>query len=138
MKILFDYVPILLFFVAYWVCKLYFHDAFYIATAIAMIASVLQVSIYWLIHRKFEKLHVITLALILILGVPTLILHDPMFFKWKPTAIYWLFALAFLGSQFIGKKNLVRRMMDSKLELPKSIWSRLNLSWVIFFALTFI
>ena len=67
--------------------------------------------------RKIEKMHIITLVLITVLGGATLILQDPFFIKWKPTAVNWMFALAFLGSQFIGSKPFVKRMMAHAVEL---------------------
>ena len=99
MKFLFDFFPILLFFIAY---KLY---GIYVATAVAIAASFLQVSLYWLKHRRFEKMHVVTLVLIAILGGATLLLQDKAFFMWKPTAVNWAFALGFFLSQLIGGKN---------------------------------
>ncbi|KPJ67779.1 MAG: septation protein A [Coxiella sp. DG_40] len=127
MKLLFDFFPILLFFVTY---KLF---NIYLATGVAMIASFLQVISHWIKYRYFESLHIITLVIILILGSVTIVFHNTMFIKWKPTAVYWLFALFFLSTQFIGNKTLVQRMMDNKLTLPKLIWIRLNLSWTVFF-----
>ncbi len=105
----------------------------YLATAVAIAASFIQVTVYWFIHRRFEKMHLITLALLVILGGATLLLHDIRFIKWKPTAVNWAFALAFLGSQFIGKKTLVQRMMEQAVTVPKTVWTTLNLSWVMFF-----
>jgi len=128
MKLLFDFFPILLFFISF---KLF---GIYIATGVAMAASLLQVGAYWLKHRKFEYLHIITLVTVVLLGGTTLLLHNELFIKWKPTAIYWLFAAAFLGSQFIGKKSLIQRMLDAQITLPNQVWQRLNLTWVLFFA----
>src|SRR5690606_15227979 len=65
----------------------------------------------------------------------TLLLHDAMFIKWKPTVIYWAFAIVFFGSQFIGEKTLIQRMMENNISLQKPIWSRLNVSWGLFFAI---
>jgi len=127
MKLLFDLFPVLLFFVAF---KLY---GIYVATAVAIAASFVQVSLSWLKHRRVETMHLVTLALIAGLGGATLILQDETFIKWKPTAVNWLFGLAFLGSQYIGKKPLVERMMGHNLTLPCPIWKRLNLAWVAFF-----
>jgi intracellular septation protein len=129
MKLLFDFFPILLFFMAY---KLF---GIYVATAIAMLASVLQAAGCWFKHHRFESTHLITLLIILLLGSATIFLHNVMFIKWKPTAVYWTFALLFLATQFIGNKTLIQRMMDGKINLPTSIWNRLNLLWGIFFAL---
>lgn len=127
MKFLFDFLPILLFFIAY---KFF---GIYIATGVAMAAITAQVSIHWFKHKCFEVLHLVTMGLVLALGAATLFLHNELYIKWKPTAIYWVFALAFLTSQFVGKKLLIQRMMDDKLNLPATIWKRLNISWVVFF-----
>jgi intracellular septation protein len=129
MKLLFDFLPILLFFLAF---KLF---DIYIATAVGMVASLLQVAFYWLKHRRFESLHVITFVLVTVLGGATLLFHNATFIKWKPTAIYWAFAIAFLGSRFIGQKPLLQSLMEKNLTLPQTVWQRLNLSWVIFFGL---
>ncbi len=127
MKLLFDFFPIILFFIAYKLVGIY------IATVVAMIAALLQTISFRVKHRRFEFTHIITLAIIFILGSATIIFHDAMFIKWKPTVVYWLFALLFLGTQFIGNKTLIQRMMDGKLTLPNFIWTRLNLSWAVFF-----
>lgn len=127
MKFLFDFFPILLFFIAY---KTY--DIF-VATAVAIAASFVQVGWYWLQHRKFEKMHLITLVLIAVTGGATLIFQDEAFIKWKPTVLNWAFGIAFLGSQFIGKKPIVQRMMESAVELPAQLWIKLNIAWAIFF-----
>ena len=127
MKFLFDFFPVLLFFTAY---KLY---DIYVATAVLIIACFIQTIGHWAVHRKFEKSHVITLILVALFGGATLLLQDEMFIKWKPSVINWLFGAAFIGSQFIGKKNLLERMMGSKLQLPAIIWRNLNSAWGLFF-----
>ncbi len=127
MKLLFDFFPILLFFIVY---KIF---GIYAATAVAIAAAVLQNAIFWFRKRRFENMHLITLALITVLGGATLILQDKSFIMWKPTAVNWAFALAFIGSQFFGEKTLVERMMSHAIEIPRSAWLRLNLSWVVFF-----
>ncbi len=132
MKFLFDFFPVVAFFIAFYIPENR-EQGIYLATAVAIAASFIQVTIYWLIHRRFVRMHLITLALLVILGGATLILHDERFIKWKPTAVNWVFALAFLGSQFVGKKNLVQRMMEQAVSVPKSVWTTLNLSWVMFF-----
>ncbi|GAB4391218.1 MAG: septation protein A [Gammaproteobacteria bacterium] len=129
MKLLFDFLPIVLFFITF---KLY---GIYIATSTAIIISVLQVGIFWLKNRRFENMHLITLAIITLLGGATLFFHNELFIKWKPTTINWILALAFLSSQYIGSKPLIQRLMDSNVNLPTTIWLRINTSWVIFFLL---
>jgi len=132
MKFLFDFFPIALFFITF---KFYDdpQQGVLAATAVAMAASALQVLLFWLKNKRVEKMHVITLVLITVLGGATLILKDPVFIKWKPTAVNWMFAIAFLGSQFIGEKSFVKRMMSHAVELPDTIWNKLNYAWVIFF-----
>ena len=132
MKFLFDFFPVVAFFIAFYIPENR-EQGIYLATAVAIAASFIQVTVYWFIHRRFEKMHLITLALLVILGGATLLLHDIRFIKWKPTAVNWAFALAFLGSQFIGKKTFVQRMMEQAVTVPKTVWTTLNLSWVMFF-----
>ncbi|APZ42872.1 septation protein A [Acidihalobacter ferrooxydans] len=153
MKLLYDFFPVILFFVVY---KFYgaippdaihainpllpltlvpgqHSDAIFLATAVAIVASFLQVGFYWVRHRRAETMHLVSLALITLFGGATLVLHNPEFIKWKPTAINWLFGIAFLGSQFIGRKTLVERIMSHAITVPHSIWRRLNIGWVVFF-----
>lgn len=127
MKFLFDFFPIVLFFVAY-----KFGDI-YLATLTAMAASVVQVGISRYKTGHFEKLPLITLATIVILGGATLFFKNELFIKWKPTALYGLLAIGFLLSQVIGKKPLIQRMIEQNIQLPQKVWTQLNLSWVVFF-----
>jgi len=127
MKLLFDFFPILLFFIAYKTWDIY------VATAVAIAASVVQVVAYWWRHRRFETMHLVTLGLIVVLGGATLAFHNETFIKWKPTVVNWLFAIAFLGSQWLSGKSLVQRMMEKSVQLPATVWNRLNISWSVFF-----
>ncbi len=127
MKFLFDYFPIICFFIAY---KFW---GIYIATAATMGACALQNLAYWLKHRRFEKLHLITLISVFVLGGFTLIFHKAIFIKWKPSIIYWVFASALLISHWVSDKNLLYRMLGDKVQLPHSVWTRLNISWALFF-----
>jgi intracellular septation protein len=75
----------------------------------------------------------VPLLIIVVFGGLTLYLHDEQFIKWKPTVINWLFAVAFLASHIFGDKTAVERMLGASLSLPKAIWKRLNLGWIVFF-----
>lgn len=127
MKFITDLFPIILFFLAY-----QFSDI-YVATAVAIAAAFLQVAGLWLLRRKVEKMHLVTLALLVVFGGLTLLLRDPLFIMWKPTVINWLFGVVFIGSQFIGERTLVERMMDQAVTLPNNIWLQLNMAWALFF-----
>ncbi len=129
MKFLFDFFPILLFFAAYKYADIY------VATGVAIVASIIQVGYSWFKHHRVETMQWITLVLIVVFGGATLLLKDEMFIKWKPTVLNWMFAAAFLGSQYIGKKNLAERMLAASISLPLYMWARVNLSWVTFFVL---
>ncbi len=127
MKMLFDFFPIILFFIAYK------FQGIYVATMVAIAATFVQVGWVWFRHRKVESMHLVTLGLIVVFGGATLYLHDEQFIKWKPTVINWLFGVAFLASQFIGRKPFIQRMMANNIELPERVWYRLNMSWALFF-----
>lgn len=127
MKLLTDFLPILLFFIAYKMFDIY------VATAVAIAATFLHVAVTWLKTRKVATMQLVTLAILVIFGGLTLYLHNEQFIQWKPTVINWIFGAAFLGSQFVGEKTVVERLMSAQINLPDQIWRRLNLSWVTFF-----
>jgi len=158
MKVLFDLLPVIFFFVAYTGAKHAPDSAasivsnllsgfgmsgaveaeqapLLLATVVAIVATFAQVG--WLLvrRRKVDNMLWISLAIIVVLGGATLALRDPTFIKWKPTALYWTFAAVLLGASLFLKKNLIRTMMQGQLSLPDPIWTRLNLSWVAFFVL---
>lgn len=120
MKFLFDFFPIILFFVFY---KIY---GMYTATAVAMVAAIAQNSFYYLKHKKFETMHLISLAAIIVLGGTTLILQNKAFIMWKPTAVYWAIALAFLISHWVYNKPLTKKMMSQAIKVPDHIWRKAN------------
>ena len=129
MKALFDFFPLILFFTAF---KLF---DIYVATAVAIAATFAQVGFVWFRHRRFETTHIVTLAIISIFGGMTLIFHDENFIKWKPSIVNWVFALVVLGSQFIGREPVLKRLMGKQMSMPDAIWKRVNLSWGVFFLL---
>ena len=126
MKFLFDLFPLLLFFGAF---KLY---DIYVATAVAIAATFVQVGIFWIQNRRFETMHLITLGVICLFGGMTLIFQNDAFIKWKPTVINGIFAiiiLILLG----GKRTAMEYLMGNQIDLPKSTWRLVNISWAIFF-----
>ncbi|MGR9108980.1 MAG: septation protein A [Gammaproteobacteria bacterium] len=129
MKLLVDFFPILVFFFAY---KFF---GIYVATAVAIAATVVQVCAVWFKTHRIETMHIVTLGVIVVFGGATLLFRDETFIKWKPTVINWLFGFAFLASQLFTRKPIVERLMGHALELPAPIWRRLNLGWALFFIL---
>lgn len=98
-----------------------------------IVATILQVAISWYKTRKVSTMQLITLGLILVMGGATIILQNEQFIKWKLSIIEWLFGVVFLGSQFVGKKTVIERMLSANLTLPDAVWRRLNTLWAIFF-----
>ena len=142
MKQIIEFIPIALFFIVYqldgqavsvagWE---YQFDGIFSATAVLMIATVLQVGLTWAITREFEKRLMWLLLAVLLFGGATLAFHNQMFIQWKPTIFNWILAVAFGASQFIGDKNLMERTLGSQIHLPKPVWTRLNMLWVGNFA----
>ena len=127
MKFLFDLFPVILFFIAF---KL---QGIYVATAVAIAASFGQIGWLWLRGRKIDAMLWVSLAVIVVFGSATLLLHDETFIKWKPTVLYWLFAVVLGASAFFFRKNLIRAMLREQIQLPDPTWSKLNFSWVCFF-----
>lgn len=143
MKQIAEFIPIALFFIVYqlngdtvalgeWS---YTFDGIFTATAVPMVATLLQVMLTYAFTRELEKRSLWMLLAVLVFGGATLLLRNQMFIQWKPTIFNWVLALAFGASQFIGDKNLMERTLGSQLHLPKPVWNRLNLLWVCNFAL---
>lgn len=130
MQLFLDYIPIVVFVVAY------FNKDIYFATTALMITMPVVLALQWLITRKVSKIYLASTALVLILGGVTLFLRNPTFIYWKPTVLNWVVAAVFLGSQWIGEQPIVRRMLGSAVELNESQWNRLNQIWVGFFTVS--
>lgn len=130
MKFLYDLFPIILFFIAY---KL---QGIYAATAVAMIATVLQVAFHWWKHKRFEVMHLVSFGVIMVMGGLTIALHNKAFIMWKPSVVYWILSLVFLLSPLFFKQTLVERMLSKAVKMPEHAWRRLNLGWVIFFSIS--
>jgi intracellular septation protein len=129
MKFLFDLFPVLVFFVAFKFAGIY------AATAMAIAATFLQVGYLALRRKKIDPMLWVSLAIIVVFGGATLALHDETFIKWKPTVLYWMFALALSASHLIFRRNLIRLMLGAQMQLPDPVWAKLNWSWVAFFLL---
>ncbi|HOB65591.1 septation protein A [Ottowia sp.] len=126
MKLLLDFLPLVLFFVAY---KMY---GIYVGTAVLMAATVAQMAIIYAIDKKLTTMHKATLALILIFGGLTLFLQDERFIKWKPTVLYTAMAVALAVALWAYRKNFLKMMLGSQLALPDPVWNRLTLAWVLY------
>ena len=126
-KFLFDLFPLILFFVAYRFADIY------VATAVAIAAAVLQILWIKLTRKPIETMHWVNFAVIVFFGGATLWLQNEAFIKWKPTVLYWLFGVVLLVSKYLLNKNLMQKLLGTKVAMPDLAWSKLNLSWALFF-----
>lgn len=129
MQLLFDFFPVIAFFIAYKVADIY------VATGVIIVAVIVQTAVQWLRHRKVSFMALTSGVLVLVFGGLTLVLHDKAFIQWKVTLVEWLLAAAFLGSAFFGERTLVERLMSESVPLERALWRRLNWAWVVFFLL---
>jgi intracellular septation protein len=128
MQLLVDFLPIIVFFGVF---KLY---GMYAATGAIIVAMAIQIAVQWIRTRTVSKMLLISGILVALFGSATLLLRDPIFIQWKPTIVNWLFAIAFLTSQFVGDRTFVERIMGEAIQLPKKMWLQLKSVWVVNFA----
>jgi len=157
MKLLFDLFPVILFFVVYKLGNGNQEAAhalavqymggiisggnvapdqapIMLATAVAIVATILQIIYLRARKRKIDGALWLSLGVIVVTGGATIYFHDENFIKWKPTILYWAFALAMLVSQLGFRQNLMRKLMEKQIKLPDEIWGRVGFAWMAFFA----
>ena len=158
MKLLFDLLPVILFFVTFKVAGSYPQQSLalagstlgwmvgdgsvpadqapiLLATAVAIIASVVQVSSVLVRGRRVDPMLWVSLGVIVVFGGATIWFHDETFIKWKPSILYWLFGASLLVGHLVCKKNLLHTLLGTQLEVPSPVWDRLLWAWIVFFAL---
>ena len=126
MKTFLDFLPFVLFFGAF-----KFYDI-YVGTAVLMAATTLQMLLVYRMDGRLQVMQKITLALVLVFGALTLLLHDERFIKWKPTVLYAAMALALAVALWGMRKNVLKLMLGAQLQLPDGVWHRLNLAWIAY------
>jgi intracellular septation protein len=157
MKFLFDLFPVILFFLVYKLGDSHQEAAHSIvaqylgglvsggavsasqspillATAVAIVATVLQIGYLLVRRRKVDGMLWVSLAVIVLMGGATIYFHDEKFMLWKPTILYWAFGLALFVSQVFFGNNLMRKAMEAQIRLPDAIWTRVGYAWMSFFA----
>jgi len=158
MKLLLDFLPIILFFVCFNQAEKHAEQAaglatdwfgfmvsggvvgakeapVLLATVVVIVASLAQVLYLKLRRQKVDAMLWVSLVLVTVLGGATIYFHSDTFIKWKPTGLYWAMALAFLLSPVLASKNLIKALLSEQMQLPEPVWARLNLAWVAFFSL---
>ena len=129
MKILSDLLAVILFFATYALTK-----NIVWATAVALVIGVLQAAFTWIRHKKLDTMQWVSLALIVVFGGATILLHDARFIMWKPTLLFWVGALVLLASHLMGKNGL-KAMMGKEITLPEGVWRKLTFAWLAFLVL---
>jgi intracellular septation protein len=133
MQALFELAPVVAFFIAY------YFGGIYVATAVLMAGMAVLLAVDYVLHRRISPMHALSAVLVFGFGTATLVLHDKQFIQLKPTALFWLFSLAFLASFRFGKQTLTEKLLDAALQgqvvVPARIWRRLNAISVVFYAL---
>ncbi|NQY51898.1 MAG: septation protein A [Piscirickettsiaceae bacterium] len=144
MRLFFNFLPIALFFITYkfgggiyqWNGQEYNIQSIYAATAVMIATTMTHASHSWWLHGRIEGYQLIILGLVITLGGATIWLHNPNFIKWKPTIVYWSFAIAIAGAYLFTKQSLLERTMNKYIQLPAIIWFRLSIAWILFFVLS--
>jgi intracellular septation protein len=157
MKLLLDFLPIILFFVAFKAADANKeaaaalatgHFGFLVsggvvgpseapvllATVVVIVATLAQVAYLAARGRKIDLMLWVSLSLVVVMGGLTIWLHSETFIKWKPTLLYWVMGGAFALAPLLFGKNLLKLLLGEQLQLPAPVWQRLNLAWVVFFA----
>jgi intracellular septation protein len=129
LKLIFDFFPIILFFVAFK------FGGIYVATGVAIAATFAQIGWVWFKGRNVEPMLWVSLVIVVLFGGATLLLHNDTFIKWKPTVLYWVFAVVLVGGQLLFRKNFIRQLLGTQMDLPAVAWTRLNWSWAGYFAI---
>ncbi len=158
MKLLFDFLPIILFFASFkyaegnkeWAAALGTSQLGFLvaggqvgveeapvllATVVVIVATLAQVALLKLRGRRVDVMLWVSLVLVVVLGGLTIYFHSETFIKWKPSGLYWAMGLAFWLGPLLFGKNLLRMLMGEQLQLPATVWQRLNFAWIAFFAL---
>lgn len=158
MKLLFDFLPVILFFGTFKYAESHKEWAslqatdwlgfmvsggrvgpdeapVLLATVVVILATAAQIG--WLLARgrKVDTMLWVSLGLVTILGGATIWFHSETFIKWKPSILYWVMGASFWVSSVVFRKNLLQALMGSQIELPTQIWQRLNFAWIAFFTL---
>ena len=106
-----------------------------LATLVVIVATLAQISVIFARGKKPDLMLWITFVLVVVLGGATVWFHNATFIKWKPSVLYWAMGLTFWVSQTLFRKNLLQSLIGDQLELPPTVWQRLNFAWIGFFAL---
>ena len=122
-----DLLPVVIFFAAY---RLY---GIYEATIALIVSMVALIIVHKLVKGTVSRMLLVSGAFAVVLGGITVWLQNPLFLQWKPTVVYWIFAVVLLGADLFTPRNIFARTMGENVEAPRSSWRALNIAWVVMF-----
>ncbi len=125
-----EFIPVLVFVVVYFTTR-----DLYLSTMVLMAGVCVQVGYEYAVDRVISKRTQMIFWVVMVFGSATLIFRDEQFIKWKPTIVNWLFCLTLLATQFLGRDNLLKKMLGQHLPLPDHVWRNLGLGWAAGFFL---
>ena len=158
MKLLFDFLPIVLFFATFHYAQAHKEWAsalandqltgllpggtvgadqapVLLATLVVIVATLSQVAWLKLRGKRVDTMLWVSLGLVVVLGGATIYFRNDHFIKWKPTLLYWAMGLAFWLSPLLLGKNLLRALLGEQFQAPAFVWRNLNFAWIAFFSL---
>lgn len=156
-KLLFDYIPLILFFAVYKIAGMHPAGAYalaesmlgplvagtglqpdqgpiMLATVTVIVATLAQIGYLKVRGLKVDTMLWVTALIVVIMGSATIYFHDENFIKWKPTILYWVMAVMLAFTQYVLKNNMMRQVMEQQVKAPDAVWSKLGLAWIVFFA----
>ena len=106
-----------------------------LATVVVIAATLAQVLLLKSRGRKVDAMLWVSLVLVVVLGGATIYFQSETFIKWKPSALYWAMGLALWLAPLVSGKNLLKVLLGEQIQLPPKVWHRLNFAWIAFFGL---
>jgi intracellular septation protein len=104
-----------------------------LATIVVILATIVQVALVKLSGRKIDRLLWITLGIVVVLGGATVWLNDETFIKWKPTVYNWVLATVMLVTQFVFRRDPLKAVIGAQMKLPAGVWGKLSVAYALFF-----
>ena len=143
MKQVFSYIPLLAFFFVWAIGERpvsfagieHSFGGIYSAAEVLLATSVLVYGGLFLAYKRLDKFEWITLAAVVVFCIPTFLLRDVNFLKWKAPLVNWIFAAVFFGSRYLGSKPALQHMLGHAVAMPRELWLRFNDVWIVYFVL---
>ena len=105
-----------------------------LATVVVVLATLLQIAFMKIVRKPVDKMLWISAAIVTVLGALTVWFNDPLFIQWKPSVLYWIMSAVLVGAKLGWNKNLVQAVVGKQVGLPAHFWTPLLWAWAGFFA----